>query len=344
MATTAGERRPLVVLPDGSRRTRPLTDDEQVALWGRCLHQGAAGIVEVVAGRRHPDGTLAMRSRSAPGRFPAAGDLDALVRLARRHREAGEEVFCTPLTRRARRSGKAGGILPGRIAWVDIDEPAALALLRAFRHRPQLVAYSGSGGAHAYWRLGRPLQPEAVEAVNRKLAAHLGGDLASTDRARIMRLPGTHNHKVDRRCQLAYLDLAARPVAAAVLVEGLSDPDPPPPPPDPKTVRRRLERNALDDARRVPPPVYFRLLASVDVPERGGDVRCPLPDHDEQNPSCRVYPGAEQGWVCFGCQRGGSIYDLASLLDHGPGGRRGALTGEEFKRVKRRVHEALGLR
>ena len=103
------------------------------------------------------------------------------------------------------------------------------------------------------------------------------------------------------------------------------------------------ERNALDDARRVPPPVYFRLLAGIAVPERGGDVRCPLPDHDEQNPSCRVYPTPEEGWVCFGCQRGGSIYDLASLLDHGPGGRRGALRGEDFKRVRREVWELLGI-
>jgi hypothetical protein len=93
----------------------------------------------------------------------------------------------------------------------------------------------------------------------------------------------------------------------------------------------------------VPPPVYFRLLAGVDVPERGGDVRCPLPDHDEQHPSCRVYPTPERGWVCFGCQRGGTIYDLASLLERGPGGRRGALRGDHFKRVRRQVRELLGL-
>ncbi|MBD0282653.1 MAG: hypothetical protein ICV69_10735 [Thermoleophilaceae bacterium] len=72
-------------------------------------------------------------------------------------------------------------------------------------------------------------------------------------------------------------------------------------------------------------------------------MRCSLPDHDEQNPSCRVYPTAERGWVCFGCRRGGSIYDLASLLEGGPGGRRGALHGEEFTRVRRRVWELLGL-
>jgi hypothetical protein len=235
-------------------------------------------------------------------------------------------------------------VLPGAVVWIDVDEPAQLWRLREFRHRPHLVVYSGSGGAHAYWRLAAVAAPEELEAANRKLAAHLGGDLASCDRARIMRLPGTDNAKAGRPCRLAFVDLARPSVALAALVRGLEDPDPPAPPPDPETLRRWAKRNALDDARQVPPPVYFRLLAGVEVPERGGDVRCPLPDHDEQNPSCRVYPTADRGWLCFGCRRGGSIYDLASLLERGPGGRRGALHGEEFRRVKRRVYEALGLK
>ncbi len=25
-------------------------------------------------------------------------------------------------------------------------------------------------------------------------------------------------------------------------------------------------------------------------------------------------PGSERGWFCFGCRRGGSIYDFAALL------------------------------
>jgi RepB DNA-primase from phage plasmid len=339
----SAERPPLVVLPDGSRRTRPLTDDEQVALWGRCLHHRAAGLVEVMAGRRQEDGLLLMRSRHERERYPRAGNAAALVALVRRYGAIGDEVFCTPLTRRLPRPGRGGQVLPATVAWIDIDEPEHVDWLRRFAHRPQMVVRSGSGGVHGYWRLDHALELDELEAVNRKLAHHLGADEGIWDRARIMRVPGTVNAKAGARCRLAYVDLAARPVPAAALVDGLADPDPPPPPPDPETVRRWARRNALDDARRVPPPVYFRLLAGVEVPDRGGDIRCPLPDHDEHNPSCRVYPNPEQGWVCFGCQRGGSIYDLASLLDHGPGGRRGALHGEEFKRVKRHVYDLLGL-
>jgi RepB DNA-primase from phage plasmid/CHC2 zinc finger len=334
--------RTVVISADGEPRERPLTCDQQVALWGRALHSGAAGLVEVVVARRRGDGTLLMRSRSAPGRFPRAGDLSALAALARRHRQAGEEVFCTPLTRREPRAGRAGGILPGRCAWVDIDEPTNLDRLRAFAPRPHLVVYSGSGGAHAFWRLAVPLPAKEVEAVNRKLAHHLGADLGSTDRTRIMRLPG-HNRKAGRPCRIVFCDLASPAKDGERLVAGLEDPDPPPPPPDSAVLRRWVRWNAADDARRIAPPVYFWLLARVAVPERGGDVRCPLPDHDERNPSCRVYPTPERGWICFGCQRGGTIYDFASLMERGPGGRRGALRDGAYRQVRRRVHDLLGL-
>jgi hypothetical protein len=343
MDATTLDRTPLVVLADGSRQTRPLAFHEQVALWTRCLHQGARGLVELVAGRRLPSGLLRMRSRHDPARYPRAGDMTALLALARHYGGLGEEVFCTPLTRRLARPGRGGRILPGAVAWVDIDDPTNVERLRRFAHRPHMVVRSGSGGVHAYWRLAKAIALNELEATNRKLAHHLGADDGIWDRARIMRVPGTVNTKAGRLCRLTYVDLAMPPIEAAVLSDGLVDPDPPPPPPLPETVRRWAAMNAQDGARRIPPPVYFRLLAGIDVPERGGDVRCPLPDHDDQNPSCRVYPSPDRGWVCFGCQRGGSIYDLASLLDCGPGGRRGALHGEDFKRVRRRVHERLGL-
>jgi hypothetical protein len=331
-----------VVTPDGARRLA-LDVDRQARLWARLLHTGRPGLVELVAGRRLPDGSLRMRSRNERERYPRAGDAAALVALLRRHREAGEEVFCTPLTRRLARPGRAGGVLPATVAWVDIDERTNLDRVRAFPHRPSLVVYSGSGGAHAYWKLARPLPPEEVEAANRKLASALGGDLSSTDSPRIMRVPGSVNHKAGRPCLLAYADLARPGIPVGRLCAGLEDPDRPPPQPDPAILRRWARRNAADDARRIPPPVYFWLLARVAVPESGGDVRCPLPDHDEQIASCRVYPTPERGWVCFGCQRGGTIYDLASLLYHGPGGRRGALRGEDFRRVRREVWELLGI-
>lgn len=334
------ERPTRLITAQGEVRVGALTDDEQVKVWGRCLHNGAPGFIEVAHAVRAPSGKLRMRSRSDPAHFPCAGDVEALAALVSSHRGAGEEVFATPLTRRERRPGKAGRVLPGRIAWVDIDEPAQLAALRAFAVRPHLVVYSGSG-AHAYWKLDGPLAPDEIEAANRKLADHLGGDQSSTERARIMRVPSTRNGKADRPCRLAYCDLCRPAVEEAKLTAGLKDPDPPAPAPAPLQRRRNLASLQGDDAAQLTPPAYFRALAGVTVSGRGGHIPCPLPDHDERISSCMVYPTTSQGWRCFGCGRGNKIYDLASLLEGGSWGR--ALRGEEFIAVKRRVHAQLGI-
>ena len=46
-------------------------------------------------------------------------------------------------------------------------------------------------------------------------------------------------------------------------------------------------------------------------------VRTLREDDDGAYASCQVYRKPGQGWWCFGCQRGGRIYDLASPLSMG---------------------------
>jgi hypothetical protein len=87
------------------------------------------------------------------------------------------------------------------------------------------------------------------------------------------------------------------------------------------------------------PPV-FRALAGVRVPERGGYLHCPLPGHEERTASCHVWPYPERGWWCFGCSRGGGIYDLASALAGGPTGA--ALRGPALSAARERVRRSLG--
>jgi len=38
------------------------------------------------------------------------------------------------------------------------------------------------------------------------------------------------------------------------------------------------------------------------------DGRCPLPDHDDHDPSFYIYPPGR--WWCYGCGRGGDVIDL----------------------------------
>lgn len=96
---------------------------------------------------------------------------------------------------------------------------------------------------------------------------------------------------------------------------------------------------ADDELQRIAPPAYFLALAGVRVPERGGIVKCPLRDHEDAYASCQVYGEAEQGWWCFGCSRGGRIYDLASLMSGGTWGRE--LRGEAFRSVREIVVAAV---
>jgi len=59
-------------------------------------------------------------------------------------------------------------------------------------------------------------------------------------------------------------------------------------------------------------------------------VRCPFGDHSDRTPSLHAYPHADQGWYCFGCSRGGTIYEFAAAL----AGLSLPLRGDDFKAVR----------
>lgn len=79
--------------------------------------------------------------------------------------------------------------------------------------------------------------------------------------------------------------------------------------------------------------VYFEVLTGVEVP-RNGMVCCPLPGHEDRSPSLKVYDG-DEGWFCFGCLRGGTIYSLAAELWEYPQ----PLRGHAFLVVRDRLAE-----
>jgi hypothetical protein len=61
------------------------------------------------------------------------------------------------------------------------------------------------------------------------------------------------------------------------------------------------------------PAVYFRALCGL-VPDKQGYVHCPLPGHLDEEPSCKLYDTAADGWYCYGCRRGGTVITLAAYL------------------------------
>ncbi len=96
---------------------------------------------------------------------------------------------------RVRAEGTAAAVDRCWTLWADLDTHAAFAQLDTFAPAPALVILTGSGGGHAYWPLHEPLEPSHAQRANRRLAFALGGDMAATDPARILRAASSLNHK-----------------------------------------------------------------------------------------------------------------------------------------------------
>lgn len=333
----AGPRGPIALrLASGRRADRVYGAGAQMELYSECVHRGAAGLVEVTGAVR--DGKrLRFRDRGSRESFLPAGARVGLRARGARLSRAGMEVFVTPATLTEPEPGN-DAVAELAVVWVDLDDPAAIERLRAFAHRPHLVVASGSGGVHAYWRLSFAVPAREGESANRRLAAAIGGDPVATNAGRLLRLAGTWNRKQapPAPCRILGCDLARRTYDPRMLIDGLADPRP-------RASRRAWGADPAsrdDPAARLAPPEYFRALAGIEVPERGGLVSCPHRDHADRNPSAMVYAEPGAGWFCFACSRGGGVYDLASALLGGPTGA--ALRGEAFREARAVVRARLG--
>jgi DNA primase len=63
-------------------------------------------------------------------------------------------------------------------------------------------------------------------------------------------------------------------------------------------------------------PIEQVIAAYADLRPAGRRLaaRCPLPGHDDQNPSFVVYPDEGRFW-CYGCQRGGDVFTFLQLVE-----------------------------
>ena len=253
-------------------------------------------------------------------RFVPLGDEPRVAALVtQRSSSADAYVGALPRTRRA---GDRTATPVGACVWVDLDHPYAAERLRAFIPEPSIVVRSGSPGhAHAYWLLDRLWPAAVIERANRRLAHRLNADPASTDATRVLRPPHTLNHKHYPPTPVTLERLKHDRIALADLVGHLSDPPPPIAP-------ARSQRSSSDPLLRIPPADYVEQLTGR-RPGRNGKLRCPF--HDDAHPSLHVYADPARGWFCFGCRRGGSVYDLgAQVWDLGTRGR-------DFHELRRRL-------
>lgn len=195
--------------------------------------------------------------------------------------------------------------------WADCDTSGSIAMLADFMPAPTIEVGSG-GGVHAYWMLDAPVSKEQAEIGNRRLALALGADRAATDAARVLRPPGTFNHKPGRQVDDEPAAVRLRALrelryAWEDVVGSLPDPIEP----TRKPITARATRATDDPLFTVPPPVYVELLTGRKV-GRYGKALCPF--HPDVNPSLHAYPDPEDGWYCYGCNQGGGIIQFAELL------------------------------
>jgi CHC2 zinc finger len=191
------------------------------------------------------------------------------------------------------------------------------------------VVASGSGpNCHGYWPLEHPLAPREAEAANLRLIHVLAADPNCFDASRILRPPGTWNHKRQPPRPVSVLRLHPKlRFSAGEVLRAV-------PEVDDSVLRRRWDpparRTTSDPLLRIAPRIYVADLTGL-RPGRDGKVQCPF--HEEERPSLHAYPTGDRGWYCYSCRRGGTIYDLAA-------GVWGLQTrGHDFMRLRDRLLE-----
>lgn len=155
----------------------------------------------------HPhDGPDLLELRSLPSKaqaFIRPGDIEAAERFIRAHTQ--ENIYFGIASRRNAGDGSLENCGLLHVLFVDLDfkdtpGAEARAKLTRFPFTPSIVVRSG-GGLHCYWILKEPFDLQdsedrkRVKNLLRRLALALGGDMNAAEPARILRIPGTLNHK-----------------------------------------------------------------------------------------------------------------------------------------------------
>ena len=293
--------------------------------------EGLVAYLAALAGSAPADQLLELRYRRSQGGmgqrfFPVERPDAAAAAIAVLGRR--QDVYVGAALR-ARREGTREALAGGWSLWADCDDERATQALEAFSPAPAIAVRSSARGVHAYWPLTGPLCADELERANRRLAAALGAcQSAVTGAAAVLRPPTTLNHKYEPPAPVVLERFTGERFDADQVLEALPELTEPT---QLAPVPTRLD-DSDDPLRQIEPATYVAALAGREA-GRDRKVACPL--HPDRTPSFHVYKTPEDGWYCFGCRHGGSIYDLAGPL-------LGLSTrGREFLELRRRLYELL---
>ncbi|HET7713819.1 MAG TPA: DNA-primase RepB domain-containing protein, partial [Patescibacteria group bacterium] len=184
------------------------TDNSQVRNFLSYLFNGLDGYIYVPT--KSPTGSFVQHHFKWPEEYSAAV---TFIETATEH----EEVYVAPAIFN-KPSGQKIDFKATNVLWVDFDGNAPQASkveAAGIKAPPSLVIQSsGPGHEHWYWRLTEPLTSiESVESRTKWLAYEFDGDYGCWNANRVLRSPGTRNHKRDKTTFVKAQDDTAYPVA-----------------------------------------------------------------------------------------------------------------------------------
>ncbi len=257
---------------------------------------------------RRPDGEAGMGERFIPARNLRAASRFIAWQGAR------SDTYVGVLLRDRPRGGREA-VSRSHLLFVEIDREDAVECLRRAPAPATAVVSSGTPGhVHAYFQLTAAVTPAELEAGNRKLAGKIGVDLRSVNASRILRPPSAYNFKHAPPAPTT-LEVAdhSRVYTYDFLLGRLTDPQPKPPPMPPRRKLAPRVGGGYEDVdrqlRSIATPDYIARLTGREL-NREGKIACPF--HADRNPSLQAY--LDGSWACFGCGKGGTIYDFAGYL------------------------------
>lgn len=144
-------------------------------------------------------------------------DIGEEAEWVHRMNRRGWPVWVGIAPRKNSKDGGAENCLPCRWLWADIDfksygggELEARSRLADFKPEPTMVVESG-GGLHPYWRVEYETGINWLTVFKAKLQAiaqKIGADSCAAEPARVLRLPGTANHKYEPPVKVQMVDYA----------------------------------------------------------------------------------------------------------------------------------------
>lgn len=140
--------------------------------------------------------------------FPLSEDgLRAFAERAQELNEGGANCYFIPAALRPGVNGRARNedVAQTTVLWADVDDPsvAESPYGRCGSCPPGVIVITRPGPerrVHLYWGLTAPVTDrETIRRLNRQIAAKVGADMAATNPARLMRVPGTTRWPTEKK-------------------------------------------------------------------------------------------------------------------------------------------------